>query len=122
MNSVSIPSRPVSRARSARSVTVASTVVMRPTMLRPPGRTARRASGSRRRAVGMRGLAVGVRRLRRGVVRGAGGRSRRRGLVGPVAVLAVEVAGLVLGVALALALHADPEDHVQQPDRRARPD
>src|SRR5204863_4887 len=42
---------------------------------------------------------------------------RRRRLGGPVAVLGVVLARLVLGVAVALALDADAEDHVQQPDR-----
>src|SRR6476661_2160997 len=114
MNSVSMPSRPVSRARWARSVTVVSTMAMEEAMLRAAGRTARRRARSGRRTVRMVGLtAVLVRMLRLGCGLGQVG---RRGLVGPVAVGAVEVARLVLGVALALALDADAEDHVQQPD------
>jgi hypothetical protein len=45
--------------------------------------------------------------------------ARRRRLVRPVAVLGVEVAGGVLGVAVALALDAHAEDDVEQPDRGA---
>src|SRR4051794_13039104 len=60
---------------------------------------------------------MGARRRRRG-----GRRRLGRRLVGPVAVLAVEVARGVLGVALALARDPDAEDDVQHPDRDARGD
>src|SRR6185436_9764776 len=89
-------------------------------MLRAAGRTARRRARSRGRTVWMGGLtAVLVRMLRLGCGLARAGRRR---LVGPVAVGAVEVARLVLGVALALALDADAEDHVQQPDGQAGAD
>src|SRR4051812_17624421 len=64
--------------------------------------------------LGGRRAAMGVGRGRRGGRRGLG-----RRLVGPVAVLAVEVARGVLGVALALARDPDAEDDVQHPHRDA---
>src|SRR4051794_19395754 len=113
MNSVSIPSRPLSRAARARSETVVSTVAILCRRLRPARRAARRAT---RTAAGGVGVRVGAVR-----VGGALGRlvTGRRRLVGPVAVLAVELPRGILGVAVALALHADAEDDVQQPHRRA---
>src|SRR4051794_29293682 len=114
MNSVSIPSRPLSRAARARSETVVSTVAILCRRLRPARRPARRATRTAARRVGARGGAVRV-----GGALGAWLVARRRRLVRPVAVLAVELARGVLGVAVPLALHADAEDDVQQPHRRA---
>src|SRR4051794_41411699 len=114
MNSVSIPSRPLSRAARARSETVVSTVAILCRRLRPARRAARRATRTAAPGVGVRVGAVRV-----GGALGARLVTARRRLVGPVAVLAVELARGVLGVAVALALHADAEDDVQQPHRRA---
>src|ERR687890_2153200 len=106
MNSVSMPRRPVARARSARSLTVLSTVAMGAgPSLRPPRTAARRGAGAAGRVAG---VGVGA----RGAVRlGARGRLGRR-LVGPVAVPGVELARGVLRVALAVAVHADAEEEV----------
>src|SRR3954451_17045934 len=114
MNSVSIPSRPLSRAARARSETVVSTVAILCRRLRPARRAARRATRTAAPRGGVRGGAGRV----GGAPRGRLVTARRR-LVGPVAVLAVELARGVLGVAVALALHADAEDDVQQPHRGA---
>src|SRR4051812_29416987 len=114
MNSVSMPSRPVSCARCARPVTVVSTVAMG-VRLWATRRAARRTAGSAGRVAGVRRRAVRILAARG---RGGLGAPRWR-LVGPVAVLVVVGARLVLGVAVALALDADTEDHVQQPDRHA---
>src|SRR4051794_1633196 len=64
---------------------------------------------------------LGGRRAAMGVGRRCpvGGGGLRRRLVGPVAVLAVEVARRVLGVALALTRDPDAEDDVQHPHRDA---
>src|ERR687888_653209 len=48
--------------------------------------------------------------------------TRRRGVVGPVAVLVEEPAGTLLVVALAVAADADAVHPVEQPDRQPRAD
>src|SRR3954469_9629134 len=114
MNSVSIPSRPLSRAARARSETVVSTVAILCRRLRPARRAARRATRTAAPGVGVRVGAVRV-----GGALGARLVTGRRGLVGPGAGLSVETGGGVPGARGRLALHADAEDDVQQPHRRA---
>src|SRR6478752_6846661 len=90
MNSVSMPRRPVSRARAASSATT-------PSAMRGPY------------VVGtMSGVALGARPA-----------ARRRRLVGPVPVAVVEAAGVVLLGAIAVPGDADAVEDVQQPDRQA---
>src|SRR4051795_1940215 len=106
MNSVSIPSRPLSRAARARSETVVSTVAILCRRLRPARRAARRATrtaapggggggggGGARPAprAGAPGGGVRVGAVRVGGALGARLVTGRRRLVGPVAVLSVEL-------------------------------
>src|SRR3954466_12144235 len=120
MNSVSIPSRPVSRARCARSETMVSTVAIRAEgygrrggrRAVPPGRPAGRCGWS---ADGGGGGGAGGGGGGGAGRRGGGVRGLERRLVRPVAALGVEVARGVLGVALALARDPDAKDDVQHP-------
>src|SRR4051812_41313296 len=107
MNSVSIPSRPPWRASSASSETISGETVVE--IARDP--TPLVASVARMRTHGGP-VRIAARRL---VVRG-------RRLVGPVAVARVELACLVLLVALAVAGHPDPEQQVEQEDGQAGAD
>src|SRR3954469_22723430 len=101
MNSVSMPSRPPWRASSARSETTAGEAVA--VMLRDPIPLVGAMGRARTHGRPLVGRTRGLRR-------------RRRCVVGPVAVARVELARLVLLVALAVAGHPDPEQQVEQQD------
>src|SRR4051794_41889700 len=108
MNSVSIPSRPLSRAARARSETVVSTVAILCRRLRPARRAARRATRTAAPGVGVRVGAVRV----GGALGGRLG-TGRRGLVGPGAVLSREIARGRPRVAGAPAPHPRAGEEVQ---------
>src|SRR3954470_18780067 len=117
MNSVSMPRRPVARARSARSVTVVSTVDIG--WGEGYGRRGRRRAGPDgwRGGGPARGGGGGAAGRGAGRVGPGPGRRRRRLLVGPVAVAVEEVARRVLGVALAVAQHSDAGEQAEQAHR-----
>ena len=116
MNSVSMPRRPVARARSASSATVGSMAMA----TEPTARPRRRPAPRRRARRCAPASPAGARRCGSGGAwsprPAAGG---RRLLVGPVAVGVEEVARRVLDLAVALPAHADEVEPVQQPDREA---
>src|SRR4051794_16654167 len=103
MNSVSMPSRPPWRASSASSETTSGETVVE--MLRDPTPLVAAVAWLR-----THGRAVRRRR------------TRRRPLVGPVAVVGGELARSVLVVALAVAAHPDAEQQVEQQDGQAGAD
>src|SRR4051812_9800270 len=114
MNSVSMPSRPVARARSASPATVFSLLIaggsLRPGAPRP--RSGRAVGPVLRRRVAMRVAALALVVVRRGP-----GLLGRR-LVGPVAVLVEVRARAILGHAVAVAADPDAVEPVQQPHRQ----